>query len=284
MALFSLLLVLFIERARLLGDRLQFEPVFARYREVLFDEQKLKQWPYMLVALLLPALGVHWVIQGVIGTWFGVWHLAVWIGIGLLLFGHNPLRERFRQYLVAACRGDTQACYHYVEQLDCGQSTEDRSELSIGVHMGQIAAWLNYRYYAAVTLYFVALGPAVALFYCTVRAYHDHFAQQQLKRPLIGPLLHLLDWLPCRIVALGFALSGHFSRAMTVLIPLILDPFVPARSVITQVALAAEELPANAEQEPVCVQSTMALLQLAKRNLILLLIVVSILTILGVLA
>ncbi|SHH98316.1 beta-lactamase regulator AmpE [Ferrimonas marina] len=282
MALFSLLLVLLLERAKVLSPKLQFETLFERYRQASFDDDKLDQLPQMLLTLLLPAVLLHLLAGFLEGRLFGLLHLLLWIGTGLVLFAHQPLRDRFREYLNAACRGDTQSCYHHAQQLDETGDEAGASESEMGEHMGQLAAWINYRYYAAVALYFVALGPAAALFYSTVRAYHDHFCQQELKRPLVPTLMHLLDWLPARIVALGFALSGHFSRAMGQLLPRLLDPFAPARTLITEVALAAEDLPEHSD-DPVSVQSTFALLQLAKRNLILLLVVVSLLTIFGVL-
>ncbi len=284
MALFTLLFVLLMERTQLLGKRLQFERFMAVYRRVLFDDSALKSPLKMLVALLLPALVVALLAKWLTGTLFGLPHLLLWVGVGLLVFGHRALRDRFRHFLMAANRNDCQACYRILEELDHDASEEASSPRTLGVQMGQIAAWLNYRYYVAVALYFVALGPAAALFYSTVRGYHDHFAREQIRRPLVVPLMHLLDWLPARLVALGFALSGHFSRAMTVLLPRLFDPLYPARQLITEVALAAEEAPEPGEADaPISVQPTVALLKLAKRNLVLLLVVVSVLTILGVL-
>ncbi|ADN74582.1 signaling modulator of AmpD, AmpE [Ferrimonas balearica DSM 9799] len=281
MALFSLIVVLLAERLRLVADAFQFEAWFGRYRRLMFDDQALRSPLRMAVALVLPAL-VVWLAQRLLtGVWFGVLHLALWIGVGLLLFAHGPLRQRFRQYLEAARRGDTQSCFNYADSLDESTAMQAASVEELGQRMGQLSAWLNYRYYAAVALYFVLLGPAMATFYCTVRAYCDHFAAQDCRRPLLGPLMKLLDWVPVRIVSLGFALSGHFSKAAPVLVPKVLDPFSDPRRMITEVALAAEEVPETAG-EPLCVQPTLALLKLAKRNFILLLVVVSLLTIFGV--
>ncbi|MBY5992142.1 beta-lactamase regulator AmpE [Ferrimonas balearica] len=281
MALFSLILVLMAERMRLVAAHFQFEPLFERYRAWMFDDEALRGGLKMALALALPAALVWLAQQLLTGVWFGVFHLALWVGVGLVLFGHEPLRQRFRGYLRSACRGDTQSCYHHADSLDESDRIQASSEDELGQKMGQLAAWLNYRYYAAVALYFVLLGPAAATFYCTVRAYHDHFTEADCRRPMVSLLMRLLDWIPVRIVALGFALSGHFSKAVPVLIPKVLDPMAEPRAMISEVALAAEEIP-ETSGEPVCVQPTLALLKLAKRNFILLLVVVSLLTIFGV--
>ncbi len=281
MALFSLIMVLLAERMRLVADTFQFEAWFRWYRGLMFDDQALRSAGKMLVALTLPALLVALAQHLLTGVWFGVLHLALWILVGLLLFGLAPLRQRFRQYLDAARRGDTQSCFCHADSLDESSAMQAASPEEMGQRMGQLSAWLNYRFYAAVALYYVLLGPAMAMLYCTVRAYHDHFAAQDLRRPLVGPVMKLLDWVPVRIVSLGFALSGHFSKAAPVLVPKVLDPMADPRTMITEVALAAEEVP-ETSGEPICVQPTLALLKLAKRNFILLLVLVSLLTIFGV--
>ncbi|MBY6187776.1 beta-lactamase regulator AmpE [Marinobacter hydrocarbonoclasticus] len=281
MALFSLIVVLLAERMRLVAEACQFERWFERYRRIMFDDQALRSGAKMVVTLVLPALLV-WTAQKLLaGVWFGVLHLALWIAVGLVLFGHGPLRQRFRQYLEAARRGDKESAMLHADRLDESDAMQAATEEELGQRMGQLSAWLNYRFYAAVALYYVLLGPAMATLYCTVRAYHDHFAAQDCRRPWVAPLLKLLDWIPARIVALGFALSGHFSKAAPVLVPKVLDPLADPRKMITEVALAAEEVP-ETSGEPLCIQPTLALLKLAKRNFILLLVVVSLLTIFGV--
>ncbi|USD37189.1 MULTISPECIES: beta-lactamase regulator AmpE [Ferrimonas] len=279
MALFSLLVVLILERLKLIAPMLQFNVVFGAYQRAVFNDVQLRSWWRMALVLVLPAALVALLAYEVQGSAYGLWHLGLWLLVGVVLFGHSELRERFKEYLQAACRGDVQACFHTADRVDV-VPMEAVSEKELGQRMGQVAAWLNYRYYAAVALYFVLLGPAVATLYCTVRAYHDHFERAQLHRPLVKPLLALMDWLPARIVAFGFALTGHFSRALSVWMSLAFRPTVSARELITEVALVAEEIPLETAA-PVCVQSTLSLLKLAKRNVTLLLIVVSLLTIFG---
>lgn len=279
MALFSLLVVLILERLKLVGGLLQFETVFERYRRATFDDSALRSpWKLALV-LLSPALLVAWLADLLQGVHLGLWHLLLWLVVGVVLFGNQSLRQRFKQYLEAACRGDLQACFLNADKVD-PVPFEATDEAQLGQRMGQVAAWLNYRYYAATALYFVLLGPAAATFYCTVRGYHDHSLRQQLHRPVLTGLMTLMDWIPSRIVAFGFALTGHFSRALSVWLALVFKPAVSARELIYRVAVVAEEIPQESEA-PVCVQSTLALLKLAKRNVTLLLLVVSILTILG---
>ncbi|WP_028107721.1 beta-lactamase regulator AmpE [Ferrimonas futtsuensis] len=282
MALFSLLVVLLLERLKLIAPALQFNAVFDAYRSRLFNDSELRSgWKMLFSLALAPAL-VALLAYEFEGVHYGVWHLALWLLVGVVLFSHMELRAAFKEYLQAACRADLQASFHIADKVD-PVPLEAVTERELGQRMGQVAAWLNYRYYAAVALYFVLLGPAVATFYCVVRGYHDHFERHQLNRPLVSGLMTLLDWVPVRLVAFGFALSGHFSRALSVWLSLAFKPTVSARTLIYRVALVAEEIPVESAA-PVCVQSTLNLLKLAKRNVTLLLILVSLLTIFGVLS
>ncbi|MDB2387361.1 regulatory signaling modulator protein AmpE, partial [Shewanella sp.] len=93
--------------------------------------------------------------------------------------------------------------------------------------------------------------------------------------------LGVMDWLPSRIFAFGYVLSGQFRQSISAWLQVTMNPSTSARDVITKVVIEAETLP-EASSAPICVQSTIALLQLSKRNFILLITVLSLLTIFGV--
>ncbi|WP_298443192.1 beta-lactamase regulator AmpE [uncultured Ferrimonas sp.] len=278
MTLFSLLLVMLAERLRLWQSAFQFERFSAAYIQ-RSGADKPRHAVQLLLLALLPAIAVALLTEILQGQGYGLPNLILWIAVGLLLFGHSAIRQRFRQFLSSACSGDLSRCHGLVQQLDaCHQQDKDEHEL--GQHMGELAAWINFRYYAVVALYFVAFGPAAALFYSLVRDIHDHHSRQGQAR--LTTLLHLLDWIPARLISVSFAFAGRFSHAMAVLLPDLLSLSVPARQVVINVAVAAEEIPEKSTQ-PICIQSTLAMLKLVKRNLILLLVLVSFLTIFGVL-
>ena len=93
--------------------------------------------------------------------------------------------------------------------------------------------------------------------------------------------MHILDFVPARITACGLLLVGHFSRAMPVWLKYLTHPAVPAEVLLTEVASKAEEVELNDEQsrDPAC--EPKALVTLAKRNVMLILAVIAVLTMLG---
>lgn len=281
MALFSLLVAIMIERLKLLPQAWQLETLLSFYVKAFFGRKQLSNDFMMAMALLLPAISVQvlaWFVSGMI---WGIVSLLLWVAVAILCFSHLKQRQLFKQYIQAACRGDAQACYHFADALDSSISIDAVSEEDLGAKVGQTVAWLNYRFYGAVALYLIFFGPAGAVLYCTARYFSDDAKVKGIALPLVDSTLTLLDWLPSRLIAFGYVLSGHFSAAFSKWRHLAFDWTKSAKVIVTEVALAAETIEASSPT-PICVQSTISLLQLSKRNFILLVTGLSLLTIFGV--
>ncbi|QYK01104.1 beta-lactamase regulator AmpE [Shewanella psychrotolerans] len=281
MALFSLLVAIMIERLKLLPQAWQLETLLSFYAKAFFGSKQLGNDLMMAIALVLPAISVQVLAWFVTGMVWGVVSLVLWVAVAILCFSHLKQRQIFKQYIQAACRGDVQACYHFADALDPSIAVDAVSEEDLGAKVGQTVAWLNYRFYGAVALYFIFFGPAGAVLYCTTRYFADDAKAKGKSLPLVDSTLTLLDWLPSRLIAFGYVLSGHFSAAFSKWRHLAFDWTKSAREIVTEVALAAETIETSSKT-PICVQSTISLLQLSKRNFILLVTGLSLLTIFGV--
>ncbi|ABI37506.1 signaling modulator of AmpD, AmpE [Shewanella sp. MR-4] len=280
MALFSLLVAILVERLKFLPASWQSDRVLQSYQSTFFGDKASLTSTSMLLALVLPALVVHilgWVASGM---FWGLLTLALWVVVAIICFNHQKQRDSFKKYMQAACRSDVQACYHYAAELDCSECLDTVSEKDLGAKVGQSVAWINYRYYGAVALCFIFLGPVGAVLYCTARFYAEENMRKSLNLPLIDDIMFVLDWIPSRIFSFGYALSGQFSEGLTAWRDHALNINASARRVVTETALASQPLPEESSA-PVCVQSTLALLVLSKRNFTLMVAVLSLLTIFG---
>lgn len=147
--------------------------------------------------------------------------------------------------------------------------------------LGQTVVWLNFRYYCAILFWFVCFGGAGAVLYCMVRETADDKDEKiraALPQDQLQKLLHLLDWIPARVCSAGYLLIGNFSRAAGVWVSYLLDFTSPAKSLITDIALAAETVDAakcGKTDEATC------MLKLAKRNVLFFLALVALLTLYG---
>ncbi|WP_434931001.1 beta-lactamase regulator AmpE [Shewanella sp. HL-SH5] len=283
MALFALLVAILVERLKLLPVSLQFDTLMLRYHKQFWDKKSLSTDLGVAIAVALPSFVVFAIGLLVNGLVFDLLSLLLWVVVTLVCFSHQDLRDIFKKYVQAACRGDVQACYRYAAELDCSECIDAVDERDLGIKVGQSVAWINYRYYGAVALFLVCFGPVGAVLYCSIRFYYDLNIKQDLSLPLIDHLQRLFDWLPSRIFSFGYVLSGQFSQGLTAWRKRAFDTRSSAKLVVTETALAAESLP-EAGPAPVSVQPTLALLALTKRNFTLLLTFVSVLTIFGIIS
>lgn len=284
MALFSLLLALIIERTSELGHQWQLDHwVNALYQKAAATFERTGMLFFLIVAGL-PALLTFVSLVLAKGLLFGFLSMMIWVIAIVLCVGCIRYRALYKKYLLSVCHQDTQASYHVASQLLDVECLKVNDESMLATRVGRQLTWINYRFYCAMVLMVIIGGPVLAVFYATLRTLDIlMFKQVILPLPLVKKLLFLLDWLPVRIVAFAYVLVGNFSHAIPVWASLCLNFKLPAYDVVSKVAMAAEQMPKQAEEEGVCMTLTCRLVQLAKRTLALLVAAVSMLTIFGVL-
>ncbi len=207
----------------------------------------------------------------------------------MVCIGCPMIREAYKCYLQAANRGDIQACSMYARELDDGEG-----DLSSFAHN---LVWANYQHYAAVIIWFVILGPAGAVMYVLARTGLEKIqsndtsaVETETKTDLenneayeyessASKLMHILDWVPVRITALGLLLVGHFSRAMPIWLEHFAEINISAKSLLRDVTKAAEEIE---PEEDDCTEEPCTLVRLAKRNIMFLVVVISLLSMTGI--
>ncbi|MFT4940947.1 MAG: AmpE protein [Paraglaciecola sp.] len=271
MTLISLLLVLLIERVTTKSRYWQTEFYVDKYLDVVEKRDWMRKssasWA-LLILLFLPTVIFFVVMQQLSG---GLIELIVSTAILMVCVGCPAVRATYKCFLQAANRGDFQACSMYAEQLN---EADEGPEA-----FGQNLVWQNYRHYAAVILWFTALGAAGAVLYVLARNIQSRYANSEDgTSERINQIMYLLDWLPVRITALGFLLVGHFSRAFPIWIAHLPDPAVSAKTLLLSVAVQAEEVEPD---ENDCTEEPCTLVRLAKRNIMFLTAAIAILTLSG---
>lgn len=273
MALFSLLLVLALERMMTKTRLWRSETYLDAYFSLVSKPLKLEQAsPQVLIygVLIIPA-ALTFAAQTQIDNLF--FQLALGSVILMIGTGCPNVRSSFKGYLQAANRGDMQACDLYAEQLNYRPET--------GRSFGQHIAWINYSHYMAVALWFVALGAAGVVLYITVR--YVALRLSQINHPQaagLASILHVLDWVPVRLTTLGYMLVGNFSEAFGVWFRSLIDLKMSAADMIAKTAKASELVEPDLHD---CTEEPCTMLRLAKRNVMLMLVVVAILTLSGLL-
>jgi AmpE protein len=312
MSLLSLLIALFSEK-HLPGNSWQFDSYFNRYvgfykKSKALTQFKKSSFSYAIFLLLPPI--VLFIVLNAMGD--GLLNLILSTLVLITTLGCKTTRNTYREYLNAAYRGDTTTTeMHHLQLL------EDKNLPALG--FGQALVWLNYRYYIAIMLFFIFFGAAGALFYRLLTSAtefqddcllddgdentNDNSATNNTENksqssedanansnvyttPNVSngcknyhDVLFYVDWLPVRISSLGYMLVGHFSKALPTWLESAFNTKKANCDVLIEVAQQSEDITVDNDD---CSAEPTLLVHLAKRNVLLILSILSILILAGV--
>ncbi|WP_019029776.1 beta-lactamase regulator AmpE [Colwellia piezophila] len=302
MSLLSLLIALAAERS-LSAQAWRFDFYYQHYLHFFSKNFTAKQGTVASAAFILLPVVVTYLLLSIIDN--AVMQLLLSTLILIVCFGCVTTRKSYKQYLQSAFRGEETTTEMHHQQL-----LTDKNLPQMG--FGQALIWLNYRYYIAIMLYFAVFGAAGAVFYrllttvieqqntentgsaiehCgedmqqTVAQENEHHDSQNPPDLNSGckshhDVLFWLDWLPVRITAFGYMFVGHFSKAMPTWLESIFDSRKPTHRVLIDVAQKSEDIMVDSGD---CTAEPCLLVRLAKRNVLLILAAISVLTLAGLL-
>ncbi|MCS2149143.1 beta-lactamase regulator AmpE [Scandinavium manionii] len=283
MTLFTTLLVLIAERLFKLGEHWQLD----HRLEVLF--RRIKNYSFTVTVLMtVIAMAIVYVLQrALLGVLFNVPLLVMWILIGLLCIGAGKVRLHYHAYLKAASRNDAHARDAMATELTLIHGVppgcDEREFLR---ELQNALLWINYRYYLAPLFWFVVggpFGPATLMGYAFLRAWQTWLARYQTPRDrqqsAVDAILHLLDWVPVRLVGVVYALIGHGEKALPAWFASLGDRHTSQYQVLTQLAQFSLERETHVDK----VETPKAAVSMAKKASYAVVVIMALLTIYGTL-
>ncbi|NQZ80259.1 MAG: beta-lactamase regulator AmpE [Colwellia sp.] len=278
MSLISLLIALAAERY-LSSSAWQFNTYYKYYLKLIkrssFVDSPWGSLVVSYVAIFIPVIACYLLLDLVDD---GLLNLIVSTVVLIVCFGCITTRDKYKNYLKAAFRGETTTCELHHQQLQQDKNITDMS-------FGQLLVWLNYRYFIAIMIFFVLFGAPGALFYRLLTTLNEGNTLEELEiadevAQSTKQFQFWLDWLPVRIVAFGYMLVGHFSKAMPIWLESLFDVTKMPHQLLISVAEKSEDFMVDADD---CTAEPCLLVRLAKRTLLLCLAVIAILVLTGVL-
>lgn len=303
MSLISLLIALFAEKS-LSAKGWRFNFYYQYYLDFFGKNFTAKQGTVAsAMFIILPVVLTSFVME-VIDSDLIEFILSTVILI--VCFGCVITRKSYKDYLNAAFKGEETSAEMHHQQL-----LSDKNLPEMG--FGQALIWLNYRYYVAIMLFFTLFGAAGAVFYRLLTTVIENRTAQCIasanatneenstetstdegdivhegdKTPCIvngcqnhHDVLFWVDWLPVRITSFGYMFVGHFSKAFPVWLESLIESQKPTHQVLIDVAEKSEDILVN---DGDCTAEPCLLVSLAKRNVLLILAAISVLTLVGLL-
>lgn len=218
MTFLAILAALIAERYLLALEGLRTAPWFRGYFDWHQSMPVPASWrsglPGYLGLILLPVILIAALEQLLAGRLGG---LPQWVFNTLVLLytlGPSALEPQVQALLAARRTGDPVTTAAMAEALS---THEAPAGSNAGTRLCQGVLIQANRRVFAVLCWFALVGPAGAVLY---RLSHQvaQLAQDQDREALLpatGQALMVLDWLPARVTALGYALAGCFEGALT---------------------------------------------------------------------
>jgi AmpE protein len=315
MSLLSLLIALMAEKS-LSSSVWCFDYYYQKYAVFFNDNTFLSKLENKNLShalfLIIPVAIVYGVLAIVEN---GLLNLIISTLILIVSLGCFSTRNSYKQYLQAAFKGEETTLTLCHKQL-----LQDKNIPDMG--FGQALIWLNYRYYIAIMLFFIFFGAAGALFYrllttaiekqnsvtlTTELMDKENDTQEVIQEEVIDSnvndspsreatdevtaneksiickdyqnILFYIDWIPVRITSFGYMLVGHFSKAFPTWVENLFDTQKPANEILIDVAQRSEDIMVGDND---CTAEPCLLVRLAKRNVLLMLAFIAILTLIGI--
>jgi AmpE protein len=235
MAFLAIIIALVLVQVWGSGSRVHHDDWFRRW------QTRIAGWsvhPAVKLALVvLVPVALAQMILGVLQPLlFGLLWMAMAVLVLLYSFGRRDFHELMERYRGQCSSADFEGAY-LTTLSELGWTTQDDNpvspqEVHALVQRGFI--YEGYQRWFAVLFYFVLLGPAGALAYRLLQlCRHDYEAA------LVERCLFLLDWVPARLLAAAFALTGDFVGSYHKLLDSLLDTALEAVQLLDVVGTAA---------------------------------------------
>ena len=213
MALISIILSLLLDRAlRHLHD-LRDLSWFEHYTRVLYNVVHVNSGIVKLVLILVLPLIVTVLLQFVLNEiLFGLPGFIFGIVVLLYCLGPACLSSDIEAYLDARSLGDDDEALHYAGALTerAASTSPDQQTSDVTRAILHVA---NERIFA-VLFWFVLMGPVGAVAYRLSTNISKQDRELERLRSEADLLQAIMAWLPARMLAIGYALTGHFDGAL----------------------------------------------------------------------
>ena len=195
----------------------------------------LPGWVSLALLVLLPSMLAVFALDLVQPLLFGLLWLLLAALLLLYAFGRGDFQAAMGRYRGHAYAGDFEAAYLAARE-DFDEDDAETPDTAPQVHamIQRALLYEGLQRWFAVLFYFALFGPAAALAYRLLQMCRGTFEPE-----LSGRWLFLLDWLPARLLAATFALTGDFIGSRTQLLAALQDTSSPGGAVLYSVGAAA---------------------------------------------
>lgn len=213
MEFLSILIVLGLLQLWGSGGPVQRDDWFRRWTETLGGAMGAGKGRLLLL-VGVPVVGILFLQAAFDSMLFGLLSLLLYVVILLFSLGRGDYSDAVGRYLYAWNSGDFESAYDKALAIgDFHQSDTISDYTSLHQHVRRALIYEGYQRWFAVVFWFLLLGPCGALGYrLSFLCARSHLLSDAERQHALG-FVHNLDWIPARLLALSFSLTGNFVSA-----------------------------------------------------------------------
>ena len=232
MTFLALIIALVLERLSPLEDWLHRDGWFERWQGQLAS-LGLGSSLRMVIGVGVPVVLASLVLDALQPLLFGLAWIAAAVVLLLYSIGRGNMGALQEQYRSQCRRGDFEAAWLSAStEFDWFEDEEKLDAALIHERVQQGFLYQDYQRWFAVLFYFLLLGPIGALAYRLLQMTCS-------SDPSGQKFLFYLDWVPVRLLAAAFTLTGNFVASADELWDALREPGMGSSQVLFTVAMAA---------------------------------------------
>lgn len=216
MEFLALLIVMLVLQLRDGNTPLQNDGLFERWASFLQRQRFLSTSMLANIVLIaaMPAAVLALIVFALAHVAFGLPLLLV---LCLSLFysmGRGNFSRDLSDYHQAWRRGDSQGAFTLLNRFRNSEFYDPQGLKDLHNMARSLILYRSFERFFAVVFYFVLFGPAVALLYRLVYLYcHRMLEQKSQLQADVKVFLHIVEWLPVRVLGLCFCFLGNFAKS-----------------------------------------------------------------------
>lgn len=213
MALISIILSLMLDHSFRHQHHWRDLSWFERYTQRIYNTLKTGNIWLKLAAVLAPPLLVFALLQlALFDVSWGIFYFLLSIAVLFYCLGPDSLSNDIDAYLDARSLGDDDEALHYASRLT-GRPASASPDQQISDVTHAILSAVNERIFS-VLFWFVLLGPLGAVLYHLITHLSKQANAAASLREAAALIQASMAWAPARLLAIGYALTGHFDGAV----------------------------------------------------------------------
>jgi len=194
------------------------------------DSWRMGGLVWLLLLVGLPVL-LALIVMAKVGTLFlGIPSFVLGLLLLLYAFGDKDFEEITQNYSDTVRRGETplEESFDWSDEVFAGEPESRLMQVQAALYYQSFQSWF------AVIFYFVVLGPAAAFSYRLLQ-----LSRGGEEATLVERVLHVVDWVPSRLLSATFSFAGDFIGSRETLFTGLGDMSVTAKDFLYQVSRPA---------------------------------------------